>query len=176
MRGRRLITDYRAGNVKKADQGEKAAEKTHRKLLPPLPKKYDSAIVILLKLGFTAYLATVPGGVSFGPTGKISGAIWCLILGVLFTAVGFLETGALTKANSFGIAMFALMMYIFDGLKDCTPEMLSAIAVPLVGLIVVGVSGMLIFSVLAAKLVRLSVPLAISVSLTALYGFPPTPF
>ena len=69
--------------------------------------------------------------------------------------------------------MFALMMYIFDGLKDCTPEMLGTIILPLVQLIVTGVSGQLLFAFVAAKIVKLSIPLAFSVSLTALYGFPP---
>lgn len=175
--GRRLIRNFRAGksdaNGVTEEQAVLAAAAVRRKLLPSVPKKFDSAVVVLLKLGIVGYLATVMGGVSFGPVGKISGAIWCLLLGVLFTSIGFLDENSLTKCNSFGIVMFALMMYIFDGLKDCTPEMLKSIILPLVQLIVTGVSGQLLFAFIAAKIVKLSVPLAFSVSLTALYGFPP---
>ena len=173
--GRRLIKNFRAGKVSAAEeeQAVKAAAATKRKLLPPLPKKFDSAVVILLKLGIVGYAATLLGGVSFGPIGKISGAIWCLLLGVFFTSIGFLDENSLGKANSSGILMFALMMYIFDGLKDCTPQMLGEIITPLVILIVIGVSGMLVASFFAAKVVGLSWPLALSTSLTALYGFPP---
>jgi len=130
--GRRLIKDFRAGKVSAAEeeQAVKAAAATKRKLLPPLPKKFDSAVVILLKLGIVGYMATLLGGVSFGPIGKISGAIWCLLLGVFFTSIGFLDENSLGKANSSGILMFALMMYIFDGLKDCTPQMLGEIITP----------------------------------------------
>ncbi|MBP5211601.1 MAG: hypothetical protein J6Z30_01965 [Pyramidobacter sp.] len=173
--GRRLIGDFRSGKTSAAevDTAVKAAAAARRKLLPPLPKKFDSAVVILLKLGLIGYLATLLGGVSFGPIGKISGAIWCLLLGVIFTSVGFLDENSLVKANSFGILMFALMMFIFDGLKDCTPAMLGTIITPLVVLIAVGVAGQLVAAAFVSKLVGLSVPLGISVSLTALYGFPP---
>jgi len=49
---------------------------------------------------------------------KISGAIWALLLGIIFTTIGFLDESALNKSSSYGIIMFAMMMYIFDGLKD----------------------------------------------------------
>ena len=173
--GRRLIKGFRDGKTSAAEKENavKAAAEVKRKLLPPLPKKFDSAVVILLKLGLVGYLSTLLGGVSFGPIGKISGAIWCLLLGVIFTSIGFLDENSLGKANSFGIMMFALMMFIFDGLKDCTPEMLGTIIRPLIALIAVGVAGQLIAAAFVSKLVGLSVPLGISVSLTALYGFPP---
>ena len=40
-------------------------------------------------------------------------------------------------------------------------------------IIIVGVIGMVIFSVLASKFVKMSPYMAIATSLTALYGFPP---
>ena len=94
--------------------------------------------------------------------------MYALILGVIFTSIGFLDENAINKANSYGIIMFALMMYVFDGLKDCTPEMLSSIL-----LIVVGVIGMVILCFIAAKILKVSFLMATATALTALYGFPP---
>lgn len=174
MEGKRLLKDFRSGKtqITEADRaamasvsGKEAA--TAKKLLPPLPEKYNSPIVMLGKLGLIAWFATQLGAFT-----GISGAIWALVLGVFFTTVGFLETSLLNRANSYGIIMFALMMYIFDGLKDCTPQMLGSIIVPMVVLIIIGVVGMAIASFVVAKLLKTSFPLAFANGLTALYGFP----
>ena len=58
--------------------------------------------------------------------------------------------------------MFALMMFVYDGLKDCTPQMLGDIWVPIVALIVFGVSGLAVFAALTAKILKVSPYLAIA--------------
>lgn len=78
----------------------------------------------------------------------------------------------LQKANGFGFAIVALMLFIFDGLKQATPSMMLQILYPLVGCIVIGVVGMYIFSFIAGKFLKVSKEMAFAVSLTALYGFP----
>ena len=143
-----------------------------KKLLPPIPAKYNTPVMMLLKLGIVAWLASLMGTVSFPVIGTISGAIWALIFGVIFTTIGFLDSNLLNRANSFQITMFALMMYVFDGLKDCTPEMLKQIIGPMLILIVIGVAGMALFSFIIAKILKMSFPLAFANGLTALYGFP----
>jgi hypothetical protein len=123
---------------------------------------------MLLKLGIVAWIATQIGAIT-----GISGAIWALVCGVIATTVGFLETNLLNRANSYQIMMFALMMYVFDGLKDCTPEMLLQIIGPMLILIVIGVAGMGVAAFIIAKIFKMSFPLAFANGLTALYGFPP---
>ena len=66
----------------------------------------------------------------------------------------------------------ALMLFIFDGLKNATPGMMMEIITPLVVSIILAVIGMYIFSLLAGKLLKVSKNMAFAVSLTALYGFP----
>ncbi len=68
--------------------------------------------------------------------------------------------------------MFALMMYVFDGLKDCTPAMLKEIIGPMILLILIGVAGMGIFAFIIAKILKMPFELAFANGLTALYGFP----
>ena len=176
VEGKRLLKEFRDGGsvpVALAENPMAMVDEPDRKtLIPPVPKKFDSAVVTLIKLGIVAWFATLLGGVSFPFIGKISGAIWALVLGVIFTTLGFLDRNSLNRANSYGIVMFALMMYVFDGLKDCTPEMLVSIIVPMLVLIVIGVLGMAVASFIIAKVLKMSVPLAFANGLTALYGFP----
>ena len=176
VEGKRLLKEFRDGGsvpVALAENPMAMVDEPDRKtLIPPVPKKFDSAVVTLIKLGIVAWFATLLGGVSFPFIGKISGAIWALVLGVIFTTLGFLDRNSLNRANSYGIVMFALMMYVFDGLKDCTPEMLVSIIVPMIVLIVIGVFGMAVASFVISKVLKMSFPLAFANGLTALYGFP----
>ena len=176
VEGKRLLKEFRDGGsvpVALAENPMAMVDEPDRKtLIPPVPKKFDSAVVTLIKLGIVSWFATLLGGVSFPVIGKISGAIWALVLGVIFTTLGFLDRNSLNRANSYGIVMFALMMYVFDGLKDCTPEMLVSIIVPMLVLIVIGVLGMAVASFIIAKVLKMSFPLAFANGLTALYGFP----
>ena len=176
MEGRRLLKEFRSGAVDTSAGFETplAGDDANRKtLIPPVPKKFDTDVVVLLRLAIVAWLAFMMGTVKFPGIGTISGAIWALIFGVIFTTIGFLDRRSLNKANSYGIMMFALMMYIFDGLKDCTPDMLVSIIVPMIILIVIGVAGMCVASFIIAKIFKMSFPLAFANGLTALYGFPP---
>ena len=183
LEGKRLLKDFRAGTAKlegasnevdavngKLEDGKKAK----KKLLPPLPEKWNGPVVILLKVGIVAWFATQLGSWVIPVINmKISGAVWALVLGIIFTSIGFLDENAINKANSYGIIMFALMMYIFDGLKDCTPQMLGSIIGPMVLLIIVGVLGMAILCFIISKVLKMSFALALATALTALYGFPP---
>ena len=138
-----------------------------KKLIPKIPDKWNTPVLMLLKLGLIAYVSMLLGQIT-----PLAGTIWSLLLGVIFCRLGFLETNLLNRASSYWILMFALMMYIFDGLKDCTPEMLKQIIFPMIVLIVIGVSGMAITSFLISKVLKISFPLAFANGLTALYGFP----
>ena len=174
IEGRRLLKKYRSGEAKTDKDALAGTQEAARKtLIPPVPKKYDSDGVTLLKLAIVAWFAILLGTVKFPGIGTISGAIWALLLGVFFCTIGFLDRRSLNKANSYGITMFALMMYIFDGLKDCTPDMLLSIIGPMIILIIIGVAGMCVASFIIAKIFKMSFPLAFANGLTALYGFPP---
>ena len=184
LEGKKLLKGYRAGEYKlesavsdvDAVNGKlnNGTVEEHKKLIPPLPANWNGPVVILLKLGIVAWLATQLGSIVIPVINmKISGAVYALVLGIIFTSIGFLDENALNKSNSYGIVMFALMMYIFDGLKDCTPQMLGSIIGPMVILIVVGVAGMAVLCFVSAKILKIPFLLAFATALTALYGFPP---
>lgn len=131
---------------------ELAAGGDNVKRLPlQVPEKYNSSIVILTKLGLVAWVASVIGKYT-----GVSGAIWALILGVIFCTLGFLDRDSLHKANSFNIMMLGLICFVFDGLKDMTPELLFGMIGPMIGFIIVGVAGMTLFAFVASKILHRS--------------------
>lgn len=175
--GKKLLSGFRAGTIKAeaslTDIDESAGnfevkEKVRKKLIPAMPQKYMSTAFIIMKLMVSAYIASKLGAIT-----GLNQAVWALILGIVFTEIGFLDKDSLNKANSYGFLMFVLMIYVFSGLKDATPAILMEAAGPMVMIILVGIIGMGITSIIAGKFLGISWNMAFAVSLTALYGFPP---
>jgi hypothetical protein len=177
--GKRLLTQYRNGQLTEEAQGKAASEvaaaaampKVELKLFKNMPEKYNTEFFKFFRLSLVAYLAYQVSTL-LAPIVSISPFVLCLLFGVIATSVGFLEKQVLQKANGFGFAILGLMLFIFDGLKKATPSMMLEIIYPLIGTIVIGVIGMYIFSFIAGKLLKVSKEMAFAVSLTALYGFP----
>jgi len=175
--GKKLIAGFRSGEAKletattaiDESAGNMAVkEKEKKKLIPPVPEKYSTTAFILAKLCAAAYLAN-----RLSVLTGLNQAVWALILGIILTEIGFLDKDSLNKAKSYGFLMFVLMVYVFSGLKDATPAILLGALGPMVVIIVIGVAGMAITSMIAGKLLGISWNMAFAVSLTALYGFPP---
>lgn len=167
--GKRLLAGYRSNAIEPQDVLAPEVNDSQRKtLIPPVPAKFNSTVLVFGKMGVICWCATMMGKIT-----GLSGAIWALLLGIAATELGFLDRDALNKAKSFGIIVFALMMFVFDGLKNCTPDMLLACIGPMILLIVIGVSGMAVFAFVIAKVLKMSFPMAFATCLTALYGFPP---
>lgn len=177
--GNRLLSNYSKGDTN-ITKDEKVSENTDKKtLIPKLPDKFNTTYMLLLKVSIVAFFAArfstfVNNALkSAGATFTIHPLVTCLIFGVLFAEIGFLDRQVLSKANSFGLTMTALMAFIFDGLKNATPDMLIQVAGPLFGVIIIGVIGMIILSVVVGKVLGESIPMSISIAMNALYGFPP---
>ena len=168
--GRNLLKGYRSGEVKVVAAAEEktAEEPEKKKLIPSVPDKFFTSAFALLKVSLVALLAFYIGSWT-----GISGAVWALILGIVFTELGFLDRDILHKCGCFNFICFALMLFVFDGLKSATPAMLVQILVPLLIIIVVGVLGMGVLSILVGKVLKVSPFMAFATALTALYGFPP---
>lgn len=173
--GRRVLEDFRKNKVNsKNDTKEAAAQvaatKTVRKkLIPPLPEKYQTAPMILVKLTIVSLLA---GWVSNLTHGTINQYIVCLIFGVIFCELGFLEESALVKAGVFNWLISGLLVYIFAGLATISPSQLIKILIPIIVLIILGILGMFLTSLITGKLVGFSKEMSFACALTALFGFP----
>ncbi|NFQ04045.1 hypothetical protein FDJ67_15665 [Clostridium sporogenes] len=166
---RRILKDYRENRPKENLSNKKASVpvEPRKKLIPPLPEKFQTPYMILLKLGIVAWLAS-----KVAPVVHINDFVVCLILGVIACELGFLEEKALNKANAFGFLMTVLMAFIFANLSQATPIMLKDIIVPLFGIIILGVIGMYGMSLILSKALGFSKQMGFACMLTALYGFP----
>jgi len=174
--GKRLLTLYRNGQLEKIEDKQSVKEEIAATVEVgssrwKMPEKYNTEFFKFFKLALVSYLAYLVSTV-LAPVVSVSPFILCLLFGVIASSVGFLERQILQKANGFGFALLALMLFIFDGLNKATPSMMVEILYPLFGSIVIGIIGMYIFSFIAGKLLNVSKNMAFAVSLTALYGFP----
>lgn len=174
--GRNLLQKYRNNELSDytplaVGTAEEKVQDEKPKLFAALPEKYNTDFFKFFRLalvGYAAYLASTLAA----PIVEISPYVLCLLFGVLARSIGFLERHPLQKANGFGFAIMALLLFIFDGLKTATPQMMLEILYPLIGCIIIGLVGMYIFSFIIGKILKVSKEMAFACSLTALYGFP----
>ncbi len=171
--GKRLLSGFRDGSIVhvKPNEEDQLVEKK-KKLIPPLPKQYQTTYVILAKLGLTAWAAVASAGI-LAPIVEISPFVLCLLFGVIAQEIGFVEQRPLNLSGSFGFLITGLMAFVFAGLARATPEMLLEIAGPLLGVILLGVTGMGILSMVVGSKLGYTKEMSFAVALTALYGFPP---
>ena len=138
-----------------------------------MPAKFFGTAFALTKLSIVAIGAFYLGTITIpGINMKISGMVWALVLGIVFTELGFLEKNLLQKCGCFNFIVFALMMLVFNGLRTASPTDIAAMIVPMLLVIVTGVIGMGIVSIFVGKALKISPYMAFATALTALYGFP----
>lgn len=179
--GLRVLKKYRAGvwqssyeatsTNHKLDVVNTLDEYPMPKLFSKFPNSYNSSYFQFLRLALVGYLAYLVSTL-LAPIISVSPFVLCLLFGVIASSIGFLERHPLKKANGFGFAVMALMLFIFDTLNHATPQMLLNLLVPLVVLILSAVVGMLIFAAIIGKVLKVSIEMAFAIALTALYGFP----
>lgn len=167
IEGKRLLKKFRNGEIKKKEIDSEETEK--KTLLPQLPKKYQTTYILLLKLGLLVQVSIFLTNLM---NKAVSEFVVCLVVGAIAAEIGFVERRPLNLSGTFGFFMTGLMAFIFGGLAKATPEMIKELIIPFIGIIGFGVAGLVIFSVVAAKIFKESIPMAIAISLNALYGFP----
>ncbi len=172
--GARLLGKFRNGELvvkQSSNEPSPAKESTELKLFRKLPEKYNTDYFKFFRLAIVGYLAYLTS-TALDPFVSISPYVICLLFGIIASSVGFLERQVLQKANGFGLAIMALMLFVFDGLKIATPEMIVEMLYPLIVCIILGVIGMFIFVFIVGKVLKVNTNMAFAISLTAFYGFP----
>ncbi|HZH93162.1 MAG TPA: hypothetical protein VFD79_03590 [Tissierellaceae bacterium] len=170
--GTRLVNGFRSGEIKHVKEEVVVNKPVRKKLIPQVPKDYQTTYLTLARLGLTAWAAVGFAGL-IAPIINISAFVMCLLFGVIAQEIGFVDQKPLNTSSSFGFLITVLMSYVFAGLARATPAMLMEIVVPLMGIIILGVSGMAILSMVLGKRLGYTKEMAFAVALTALYGFPP---
>lgn len=171
--GQKLLIDFRSkkqNSSLKSNESLNNKEESKFRIIPKLPEKYNTTYMILLKIAFVAFLSVRIEALT---NGNVSKYVVGLILGAIASEIGFIDRKPLLESCSFGILITSLMAFVMSGLSKATPEMLSKMAVPMIGMIFFGVLGMAICSIIVGKLLGVSKEMSFAIALTALYGFPP---
>lgn len=173
--GKLLLEKFEKLDIKENISEKKSVDK-RKTLIPPLSEEYNTVYVILARLVFVAWLSelfTKFINTSIFNSSVVSPLVTCLIFGVIAAELGIVDRQPLNKANTFGWMITVLMAFIFEGLNKATPEMLAEVALPLIGIIVIGVIGLLVLAFIIGKILKESTYMSLSIALNALYGFPP---
>lgn len=173
--GRRVLDNFRKnGPDEKELKSSQAletenAENIKKKLIPPLPEEYQSPAIILFKVMIVGILASFVSNLTGGAVNQY---IICLVFGVIFCEIGFLEETALVKAGAFNWLISGLLAYVFSGLSGVGPSQLAKILIPIISLIILGIFGMFIMSMIVGKFLGFTKEMGFACALTSLFGFP----
>lgn len=169
MEGKKLLEEFKSGDFSEIKEEVIVEDEVPPwRVVPKIPSNYNTTALILAKMMVSAWIAQ-----QISKFTGINSAVLALFVGIVLTEVGFLDKDSLNLAKSYGFLMFTLMIFVFAGLKDSTPEILMAAIGPMAIIIILGVIGLCIGSIIVGKILGLSWNMACAVSLTALYGFPP---
>ncbi|HQE24990.1 MAG TPA: hypothetical protein PKZ70_03100, partial [Candidatus Atribacteria bacterium] len=159
----KIVSTHHA-NMAQGDPAEK-----EKKLIPSLPKEYQTPFLLLAKLALVAWAAVSFAGLF---NDVIHPYIMTLLFGLLAYYLGFLEEDILTKANSISFLMLLLIAALLPSMSQATPQLIVSMIVPLLVGFALGVVGIGVMSYVVGRLIGLSPAMAISIGSTALYGFP----
>lgn len=151
--------------------------KPNLRLIKSMPSWSRTPGIILFKLSFVACVAVWISNLTLLPGNSqpiLNTSIAYLLFGVIFTELGFLDKDSLQKANTFGILMLGTLAILPGNFKSITVESLSQMIIPLLGMLVICVLGIAVFSIVAGKILHYSVPVSIAIGVTALLGYPCT--
>ena len=146
-------------------------EAQKKTLLPPLPPIFESTAGALFIVGVVVIICSFIDQATGGYANKF---VLALLFGIGLRSVGLFKKNVLSKTDSMGLMLLAIMIIIFAPLASVTPQDLQQLIVPFVAAFVIGVSGNTIFSFIAGKILGYSPSMSIAVGLTSLYGFPGT--
>ncbi|MBP6684606.1 MAG: hypothetical protein KA158_04200 [Leucobacter sp.] len=159
-----LVSDEHA----EVTAGQAGAASTTRAPKLKLPKWFMEnnflIISVLMVLGAGAYFVGNLTGISY--------TIWGLGVGFIATWLGVLPQRAMQQANGFSLAMIAIIAVVVAPILGTSLEALLSMMLVVVTIIVVGLVGLVVGGLIMSKLVKWRPAFAISVALTAVYGFP----
>lgn len=159
-----------SGELEKLAAEMKAGEEkdAQKKTLVKLPTVLvDNELFMLFVVMVGASVATA---LSI-PT-QIPSSILGLLIGIVATALGLTPQRVLEKSSSFGIAMAGVIAVVMAPLVEASAKDVLAALLPVVVILIIGVTGIVVGGLAATKLLRMRGGLGMSVALTAMYGFP----
>ncbi len=164
---KRRLKDYRNGIVEyKIDEASAGSSK---KLIPQIPKKYNTPPVILARVLIVAAIGVLLSQLT---NGKVHQLVWCLVLSVVLTSIGFLDEDSLTKAKASGLVSIFMVGNIVYGLVGTPFSEFVKLLLPLLLILVVGVIGIAVGSIVMGLILKVSWRNAILMGICCLCGYP----
>lgn len=148
-----------------------------KRLIPPMPKRWQTMYVYLAKTFIVAWLSSEAARLfnAAAPSwAAVHPFVMALIFGIVFHELGFIETSVLTAGNANGMVMFAIMIPIFINLSKATPRMVLDLLVPIVIVFASTLAGIFAASAVLSKIFKYSWCMTTALSATCMFGFPGT--
>lgn len=139
------------------------------KLVPDVPDKYNTSQMNFAKLAIVTAL-----GAMIGTFTHIPPAVCYLILGCVTRTINFLPESPLGKAGGYGFFMLCMMTMAPTSFAALSPAKFLEMVAPIIGLMVLGIAGIAVLSMIAGKLLKYSPSISFAIGVTALLGYPNT--
>lgn len=102
----------------------------------------------------------------------VSPYVLCLVLGVVFSELGFFRKDEFDRTQSGGFLYFIMMAMILNGFSASTPQMLLRVLLPIVTVLCTAVVSLTAASLVMGKLLGFSPWLAVALGFNIMVGFP----
>ena len=173
---RRLVKGYNNGTIKWTrtffdEQTETNNQPARKKLIPPLPAKFQTPFILLGKSCIVSLLSFELSNLTGGAVHKY---VICLILGVVAQEIGFLEHDVMKKSNCYGIGLVICMVSILVFLTAVTPNDVLMLLPIVIGAFIIGLISMFVVAVLVGKIFKFSWQMSCGITCSCLFGFPGT--
>lgn len=152
-----------------------------KRLIPYIPDKYNGPNIMMAKVAFFAFLATITANAingwiasTFETAFSISALIFALIYGIIAKELGFIEENPMKRAGADGFMLVVVTLSIFTNLAQSTPDMVAGMLWPLLVVVVTGSVTFLVISTLVGKIFGVSWQMSCAIGSTCLFGFPGT--
>lgn len=152
-----------------------------KRLIPYIPDKYNGPNIMMAKVAFFAFLATITANAingwiasTFETAFSISALIFALIYGIIAKELGFIEENPMKRAGADGFMLVVVTLSIFTNLAQSTPDMVAGMLWPLLVVVVTGSVTFLIISTLVGRIFGVSWQMSCAIGSTCLFGFPGT--
>lgn len=172
IRGNGELAAY-AESMSTATASVDASAPAEQKKISAFAKYLDCDYWVFFKIAAVGFVAFTVGTLLAPLTKSIINATLCyLIFGMIAAEIGFLDRSPLKKARSQGIIYFALFSLLLSTFASVTFDVLIAQIIPAVAIILMAAVGMLLFSSLIGKLIKVNPWLAMGISMCCYIGYP----
>lgn len=169
--GKRLLASGAQAASTTADSGKKI----NIKLIKAWPASMQSGNFTIAKLAVVAVISVWLSNLTIHNGSQIINQnVMYLIMGVLFTELGFLDKTSLQKSNAFGFLSLALMSILPGNFKSIDVPSLLKMIWPIVGMLVFSAVFIVLASAIAGKVLHISFPMSAAIGVCCLLGYPCT--